>query len=229
VVKVPQHWHQIKAWRNQLRIIYEDVVGLHHSRRVLRRAREIYRANAALQTDHFFIAWLTKNYAEATAVGIRRLTDDRRDVVSFWRLLLDLEKHATILTREWYVNESLRRAPANDLAWWRVHANAEFDLFGPNDALHASPALIRQDRDKLDTIARLARDFVNAKIAHRSVKDFDEAVTLTDLSDTLDHLGELLKRYHLLLEQAGLLTAEPEIPTDWEWVFRTAWLPDHHG
>jgi hypothetical protein len=217
-------YKRVREWRNQLHTIFEDVLGLHHSRHIFRDARAIYEANPVLQCDYLFINWLTKNYAESLAVGIRRQADDRRDVISLARLLLTLEAHARKLTRAWYVSESLRRAPRDDRLAWERNANRVFDEFAPAGAPYVSTLLIKRDQRLLQSIDNSVGDFVNRRLAHHSARDKPEAMTVLNLHTALDQVGELLKRYHLLLEQAGLTGAEPTIQTDWKAVLRVSWI-----
>jgi HEPN superfamily AbiU2-like protein len=214
----------VREWRNQLHTIYEDVVGLHHSRHLLQDVREIYEGNPALQRDHVFINWLTQNYAAAMAVGIRQQADRSDDAISMANLITDLEINADKLTRAWFVGEYLRRAPENDKAYWEYSANKDFDQFAPNGAAYASVGLLQDDQSKLQSIANDVRLFVNRRLAHQSLKQVVQPITLKDLRAALDQFGELLKRYHLLLEQAGLSGAEPTIQTDWKAVLRVPWI-----
>ncbi len=102
---------KIQEWRQSLEVIYQDVVNLHHNRRVFREVRAIIDANPALQTDHTFWNWLVENYAAAIAVGVRRQADRDPDVISMAKLLDDLEKNAVLLTRDWFVAEyTLKRS-----------------------------------------------------------------------------------------------------------------------
>lgn len=223
-------YKRVREWRNQLHTIYEDIVGLHHSRHIFRDVRAIYEANPALQRDYLFINWLTKNYAESLAVGIRRQSDDRRDVISLARLLQTLVAHASRITRDWYVSESLRGAPDNDRPLWKRNANRAFDEFAPVGAPYVSVRLIKKDQELLQSIANNVGDFVNKRLAHHSARDRPQAMTLRDLHAALDRVGGLLMRYHLLLKQAGLSGAEPLIPTDWKAVLRVTWIrPESSG
>ncbi len=47
---------------------------------------------------------LIQGYAASQGLAIRRLVDRRRDVISLHRLLLDIKRHRSLLTREIYVS-----------------------------------------------------------------------------------------------------------------------------
>lgn len=215
---------KVRQWRIDLHTIFGEIVGMYHDRRIYAEVSEVHSRNPALHVDRFFCAWLSRNYGAGLAVAIRRQTDRSGDVISMGKLLEDLERNVDLLTREWFVTEHLKRASADDRTYWEHAANREFDEFAPHAAAHASAALIREDQDRLQGVASRVRIFVNKRLAH-STRNYETSVTMKDLHTALDVLGELLKRYHHLLEQAALSSTEATIPTDWKAVLRMPWIP----
>jgi hypothetical protein len=47
-----------------------------------------------------------------------------------------------------------------------------------------------------------------------------------ELDACVDLLGDLLKKYTLLVEQGGLLHVVPAIQYDWKAPFRIPWIPE---
>lgn len=217
---------QILTWRQEYETIYNDVVDLHHKRHIFRDTMAIIERNPALRAEggYVFENWLVENYAVTLAVGIRRQGDRASDVISTAKLIADIENNATVITRDWFVNEYLVNAPANDKAFWKHAANEDFDKFAPDGAASPSVSLIRADQDRLQSVVGRVRHFVNKRLAHYSTKGYQGPVTFKEVHEALDELGVLLQRYSLLLKQSGLLAAEPIIVEDWRAVLRVPWI-----
>jgi hypothetical protein len=62
--------------------------------------------------------------------------------------------------------------------------------------------------------------YANASVAHAEREPEDVRVTYDDFHRAVDHLGEMLRRYYLLINQGGLVTATPTIQGDWKGPFR---------
>ncbi len=88
----------------------------------------------------------------------------------------------------------------------------------------ADPALVRADIDQLSTTAAQVRSYVNKYLAHidQSPKLPIPAIAVVDTA--VQVLGDLLKKYTLLLKNADL-RVEPMVLFDWASVFQEPWAP----
>lgn len=100
-------------------------------------------------------------------------------------------------------------------------ANEAFDKFTdqPGDASLGGRRLQADRQELLAVVDRLVL-FVNATVAHAQAGDEKPSVTYGQFDACIDHVGEMLKRYHLLIDQGALVSVAPEIQDDWLGPFR---------
>jgi hypothetical protein len=68
--------------------------------------------NAQVRRSGIAEYWLTRCYSVAQMSGVRRQVDSRKDVVSLWRLLDELARKPTMVTRSWF-DEQLHSRPSS--------------------------------------------------------------------------------------------------------------------
>ena len=73
-------------WCSRFDALRDEVLGLHHSRRVWRAVRLMIETNPHVHRAGIAEHWLTQCYSVAQLSGVRRQVDKRKDVVSLWRL-----------------------------------------------------------------------------------------------------------------------------------------------
>src|SRR5262245_51384657 len=86
-------------WVGCLDLIWGDVVAMLAARQIWRGYMHLVRANLQVDTPGTFHSWVTTNYARTQAVGVRRQTDVRTDVVSLGRLLMEIEQQPRVVSR----------------------------------------------------------------------------------------------------------------------------------
>lgn len=168
-------------------------------------------------------------YVESQTMAIRRQADDDSRTLSLLRLLGQLYFYRKKVTREWYGGRWMERfdlnsghererleAKANDR-----RANRAFDQFtdSPGDNVLGGRR-IEADREKLLAMTDRVVQYVNQHVAHLSVYPVADRVTYEEFEGALEHLGEMLKRYHLLIDQGSLMSPTPAIQVDWKAPFR---------
>lgn len=211
-------------WRAWLRVIWRDVVDLHHRRRVFLRVADAFEKNTELHDDNTFWEWMATNYAWAVALGVRRQADSDSDVISMARLLADLEDHAPILTRDWFVRAYVSRPPA-DRHHFLEPAHRAFDQFAARKESYVSIKRIQVDRKRLEKVAWRVTRWVNRRLAHQSMRPLGvRGVSLRTVYGAIDELGRLYTRCALLLNQASSGPL-PTLLGDWEKPFRIPWEP----
>lgn len=168
-------------------------------------------------------------YIEAQVLAIRRQVDNDPRTLSLRRLIGQLESHRRQFTRSWYIARWLdgRDPSSEDLherELAKLHlelANGAFDQFtdGPGDEQLGCRRL-QKDRERLLQMTEKVVAFANAVVGHTQKVPLDIEVTYNDFHQALEHLGEMLQRYYLLINQGGLVTTTPVIQGDWKGLFR---------
>ncbi len=213
------------VWLESLK---EQVYDLHHRRQLHDEFMEMLEAQDHPDTDIFRDAF-HRMYIEAQVMAIRRQADDDRRTLSLRRLIGQLEEHRRKFTRAWYVRRWVgdRNPNAEDMrdrldATFHLDAaNRAFDAF--TDSLgdeHLGGRRLQEDRDRLVELTDAVTRYANATVAHVERAPSDTQVTYAEFHRALDHLGEMLKRYYLLINQGGLVSTTPTIQRDWRGPFR---------
>jgi hypothetical protein len=104
--------------------------------------------------------------------------------------------------------------------------DAEFDRLAGTGREHVDPAAIQVDLDELQVESAQIKSWVDKHIAHTDLKPLKVAPTFTDLSDAIDALLGMFRRYFKLLTGLESDMRAPEPQYDWLAPFRVAWLPD---
>lgn len=213
------------TWLTSLR---QQVYDLHHRRQLHDDFMAMLDAQDHPDTDIFSDAF-HRMYIEAQVMGIRRQADDDPRTLSLRRLIGQLEAHRRQFTRAWYVARWLgeRDTDASDE---RERLEARFHLEAANDAFdkftdkpgapHLGGRRLQADRQQLLDVTQDVVRYASATVAHAERDPDSVTVTYADFHRAVDHLGEMLRRYYLLINQGGLATATPTIQGDWKGPFR---------
>ena len=208
---------KIEQWKNELDEITNDLTDIVENQFIFHRIGEIIQANPKINQDNFFWDHVRANYSAAMVVGITRQVDEGRRVISFMRLLKDIERNPTIITKTWFADQYEAHLP-------RQIGEVHFaENFGSRETL--DPAIVKKDIDDLSTITAAIEKFRHTRIAHKT-KDPNKRTSLTfkELDDAVDHLVGLITKYQLLLKQSGMPNLMPVIQYDWEAILRTPWI-----
>ena len=201
-------------WVAWLDTIWNDVIPMMAARQIWRGYMHLVRANPPVQAPDTFHSWVTSNYVRTQAIGIRRQTDNRTDVVSLGRLLAEVEQFPGVVSRSRYV---ANYSTAN-LDW----ANRDFDTLVGAGRDHLDPADVARDRARLDDSAQSVRHWVDKQVAHWDHGTFTDTITLTQIHTALEDVVSLADRYRNLLTATA--TARWVSLTAWERIFtRGAW------
>jgi hypothetical protein len=185
--------------------IREEVIGLLFNRYVFRTHQEIVRLNPRLQgrPRGVFSEWAQLVYAQAAAVGVRRLAgqDPEEGDVNLVGLL-----------------ELLIRDPSGLWECFLQHfpedaakARGILEREGPLPIgweVSACKRLLGEDRRALISIAQRAVQFASKRVAH-SVPDVPVKTTFDDLDQAIDMVKGLTEKYTRLLFTKRLRELEP--------------------
>ena len=196
---------RIEQWTTWLdREIRPDLHRMHLHRFAWNEVAKLIGDNNELP-DSYWWEYMVDTYVTTQAVAVRRQADTTRNTASFARLLMDVRKGASAITRTYWVTLT---APEDDMD--RILALRSWDeQFGGGDRL--DPALPERDRATLLAAADSVKKYVNDNIAHFSPDPVARDVTLNvaDVHEAMDALAELYHRYYVLLTGVNLATLTP--------------------
>lgn len=164
------------------------------------------------------------SYVVMQSVAVRRHADVNGRVVSLGRLLKEMSVEPQRITRQ-VVAESWEPQDA----WDERDLDHEFGRWAGPAGTHLDPSIPQRDLDVLTVAASKVKAYVDGHIAHSDAKAVrgDELPSVKDMHDAIDVIGDLFRRYFLLLTGQEMATLVPLIEHDWMAVFRQPWIP--HG
>lgn len=204
--------------------VKDQVMRMHLYRQVWQEVAQVIDDHGALPPSVYWQYYLDV-YMDSQLVAVRRLADTRKDTASLARLILEVKKGATHLTRDWWLALD---GSQDDHVAHRDWAS----LFGGSVGTHLDPTIPADDLDRLEAESSRLIEFVNAHIAHVRAPDLvrppqatavPEAVAVREVHGAINVIGDLFSKY------SGLLTAktwhmEIVLPADWLAPFQQAWM-----
>ncbi len=205
----------------------QQVHDMHHRRQLHDEFMTMLEASGHRDRD-VFTDFFHRMYVEAQALAIRRQADEDARTLSLRRLIGQLFQHRKLFTRSWYVRRwvGTRNPNASDereRIEARMHvqfANDAFDRFTDRPGARSlGGRRLQDDLKALSDVSEGVVSYVNEHVAHVASSP-DTPVSYAEFHRAMDHLGEMLKRYYLLIDQGGLVSATPVIQGDWKGPFR---------
>jgi hypothetical protein len=188
-----------------LRNIREEVIGLLFNRHVFRTHQEIVRINPKLQgrPQSIFSEWAQVVYAQAAAVGVRRVagqSSEEGDVnlVGLLDMLIRTPNGLWECFVEHYPEDA---AKAREILEKEGALRAAWEIT-------ACKRLLGEDRRVLICTAQKAVHFASKRVAH-SVPDVPVSTTFFDLDDAIDTVRAMTEKYTRLLVAKKLQELEP--------------------
>lgn len=202
-------------WEQWLGTIRDDVYGIMHARHIFKEVQGIVTKNPALQKPNIFYEWMARSYAVTCAMGVRRQADVDQKAVSLMKLLRDMRKHATILTRERHV--ALYPSVMKEIA------GKHFDHIARGAKNHVDPTLLQENITALQEAAKDLLPYATKTLAHLDANPPDKIPTYADLDKALDVVGTLFNRCKLILLAEGGDEVAPMILEPWKKIFDVPW------
>jgi hypothetical protein len=97
-------------------------------------------------------------------------------------------------------------------------------MFSGDAGEHVDPNLVAADLDSLDEKAKQVVEYVDRHVAHADARPITNVPTFAELNGAIDAIGDLFKRYVLLVTVESYATLVPVPQYDWEAVFREPWI-----
>jgi hypothetical protein len=214
-------------WKTWLDALETQIYVLHHRRQIHDEFMEML--DAAGEDDRTFQDAFHGMYIESQVMAIRRQADNDPRTLSLRRLIGQLEQRRRDFTREWYVKRWMAgRDPASadqrdrdEARFHQRNANDAFDRFtdSPGDDVLGGRRL-QEDRDDLLRLTERVVRYADTTVAHADRTADGVEATYAEFHEALEHLGLMLQRYYLLIDQGGLVSATPVMQSDWKSPFR---------
>jgi hypothetical protein len=211
---------KVEKWERDLENIKNAVLGLHHNRNVYRTVGKIVDDNGTLPPSHFF-NYAQHRYAITQCAAIRRQAEVYPSrVVSLASLLAEIADEPERMTRERYI--ALHEDP--DPYFQELAEKIFTEKFVGDVGNHIDPAIVESDLAKLRDAAETIEKHTDRNIAHADREGAKALATFGEIDTAIDVIGELFRKYALLLTAAGWATLEPVPQEDWLAVFRQPWI-----
>jgi hypothetical protein len=135
------------------------------------------------------------------------------------RLMIEIHDDPERLSRERFVNQfDIDQQSRGDQVFSKEFAGKAGD--------HVDPELVGSDLNTLDEGADQIVTYVDKHVAHSDARPMAVLPTFEELNNAIDVVGELFKKYFLLITVDSYLMLEPTPQYDWEASFREPWLRD---
>jgi len=222
VVKPPPPDSRYDKWCGWLEEINGEIITICWYRTVWRTLVDMVQDNPEIPPSHVF-GYLAGTYTASQASAVRRQAEVSSRVISLGRLLRELGSYPEVLSRQRYVS----LFPAGMA---QVIGAGEFaKYFGGATRKHLDRQVVVGDLARLGNVAQRIKVFADKYVAHYD-RDREPSTDLPashELDTAIDVLGELLKKYTLLLKAQDLARVDPIPQYDWLAPFRVPWLGEH--
>jgi hypothetical protein len=214
-----ERWEMWRRWLGddpQGDTIYAQVVEMMAFRQVWDVFSYIStRAPDEVQQDATVVAWFRLGFARSQGLAVRRMADKRSDVISLARLIDDVWRYPTVLSRGRYE------------ATHRVEFGVGLDtfeiLFGGGE--YIDPRIPARDYEDLQAKTKAVRDWVNSSVAHLTAKKGPkESPPLNAVNDAVNFISSLFRKYMGLIR--GVTVASGVMFEPWPYAFRFPWIED---
>jgi len=164
---------RIKSVCDKLQRVEDRLFHLAHVDDVFWQVQAIIRSNPDINVGGVFQDWIEDCYVDSVTVGLHRLADRRRDVISLWRVLQEMVSVASHLTKERYL--SLHDGPLRHRTekWWEK-------LVGTSETC-VTQAIIFAKQQELQAALDKVSAFANQNVAHLAAGPTHPATTFEDV------------------------------------------------
>ncbi len=218
VVKPPKGDSRVEKWIGWLENkIRPEVLTIYWQRHVYRTVADITSNRQPHLPDSHFFDYLRDTYAITQAVAVRRQAEQSPRVISLGTLLAEVVGDSERLTRQRFVSQY----DPDDQARGE---EAFTDHFGGVVGEHLDPALVAADLDRLTAESERVVTYVDKNIAHLDRRPVGDLPLFEDLNTAIDVVGDMFKRYVLLLTASSYAQLVPVAQERWEAVFDEPWI-----
>lgn len=200
--------------------IRSNVLTMHLHRDVWRRTSEIITENDELPASYWW-EFMSDVYSNSQVIAVRRQVDLDPRVSSLAMLISEIKENPELVSKSLW----LSHWEGDDDPGGRAMRGWE-SAYAGDVGDHLDPAIPHSDLARLDSAGEAVRKFANKHVAHSQAYAKAPTVTLTlkDVHDAIDVIGELFAKYYEMLTAGSYVQLVPQIQGgDWTAVFRQAW------
>lgn len=199
--------------------IRNDVLSMYLRRDTYETVGRIVR-DADLPPSYYW-EYLQDTYGETMSVAIRRQAEVSVRVHSLGQLINEVGEYSAHLTRTVFAEKW-----GIDNEYEGLVANKTFnEHFAGGVGDHVDPAIPAADLAALTATAEKVKNYVDRHLAHSDRGGSKDIPTFDEVHAAVDQIGELFKKYALLLTAGGYVQLVPVIQDDWQAIFLKPWLP----
>jgi hypothetical protein len=206
---------RVQRWNSWLDAVGAEILSTAHFDNVFWQVQAVLGANSEINKGQAFPQWIRHAYIQTMMASLRRLVDRTSGTVSLHRLLADMARHCTVLSRERYCAMHGEGEGAD--AWFTDLADGEHD--------HIPRGRILALSEGLDSAVETVAKYANHAVAHRSERPVDFSVTFGDGRVALAQATFVYEWCLLVLRSQAMATCVPSIQGDWLSCMRVPWLP----
>lgn len=206
---------RLKRWTEWVEgDLWKEVHEIFNQVLVFRSWNEIIgEASEESKKPGFFHAWVTHNYLDSIASGVRRLSDADDRTNSLRRLLIEIREDADELTLDWWMSRAL---PDAEDVWERSFA----ELSNGGEGL--DPHVVEADEAELLDVCGKLKGYVDKNIAHL---DADRShIEMPTIGDAHEAVRSIYRIYHRWFQVVTGSSLAPLRPPRWEHVLATSWI-----
>ena len=192
---------RLATWTDWLHRMNPEITWLLESMFVYKAVGDLLTTNPRVSASpDLFGRWYSYHYAHSASSGVRRMIDRDARSISLVRLLSDIRKHRTSITRAWH------------LSMYPPDRNNQHtaDLTFSNIAGAGQPSLpaqvVQADLKLLEACRTAMGQYVDKRVAHHDGQTHVAPPRYKDLHDAIGTLDRVWTRYNTLLRAEGLST-----------------------
>lgn len=218
-----QRVEKVIGWINGT--VKDRIMVMHLYRQIWREVARVIEENGSLPPSIYWQYHLDV-YMEAQLVAVRRQADIGRDAASLARLMMEVQKAAPHLTMDLWLGLDASSGDQFAINQWRTD-------FGGEIGEHLDPSVPAADLERLQNESSNVTAFVNEHVAHTKAPDLarppqaraaPDTIAVREIHQAIDVIGDLFKKYSILLTAADWHMEEIQLSPDWLAPFGQAWL-----
>ena len=207
----------LQAWLEQVK---PTVIEMHHHRGLWKELHDVIIERVP-ESPGTFLSHYTKLYVDSQAMAIRRLADRSAGARSLANLVFAIARNPAVIDAVTFSTIGVQDADAKD-HWWRREGLRQYEEhFGDGSGV-LDVRRVESDLASFLADCETVQAFATKTLAHLDRHGPAQLPTFGELDRVIHRVGELFKRYYLLLNCASWWKLEPVIQEDWRATFRVA-------
>jgi hypothetical protein len=217
----------INRWLGWIDQIKNDVTDILSNQEIFEEYRGIVGENKEVQTPADFHIWVIRNYSAYIAMAIRRQLETGNDVVSLKKLLVDIKKHCSSLTKEWHRGLGYHDWHPSMPGSGESQADQDFkNLAGNLD--YIDPNLVEKDIKGLTELGKRAYEYADKVVAH-NIGMASLPPTFDEMRKVVEEIEVMTRKYYLLFTGGHYSSLQLDYEYNWKVIFTKPWINKPSG